>query len=119
MARDETPSRRLRAAFFESPAAVVGIALFCLVLVVALAAPLISPQNPYDPAQLDALDGRLPPGQSKKVQSSLKLDLVRKKGVAMVTHQRRVKGTGTRRRTVEPARLASIAPEDVRSRWPN
>ena len=57
MARDETPSRRLRAAFFESPAAVVGIALFCLVLVVALAAPWISPQNPYEcRAQLDALE---------------------------------------------------------------
>jgi peptide/nickel transport system permease protein len=70
MARDETPSRRLRAAFFESPAAVVGIVLFCLVLVVALAAPLISPQNPYDPAQLDALDGRLPPGATSSTGST-------------------------------------------------
>ena len=37
--------------------------LVLLVLVVcAIAAPLISPQNPYDLAQLDIMDGRLPPG---------------------------------------------------------
>jgi peptide/nickel transport system permease protein len=70
MARDEAPPRRLRAAFFESPAAVVGMALFCLLLVVALAAPLISPHNPYDPAQLDALDGRLPPGSTSSTGST-------------------------------------------------
>lgn len=70
MARDEKPFRRFRAAFFESPAAVVGIALLGLVLVVALAAPLISPQNPYDPAQLDALDGRLPPGSTSSTGST-------------------------------------------------
>jgi peptide/nickel transport system permease protein len=62
MARDETPFRRIRAAFFISPTAVVGIVLLSLILVVALAAPWISPQNPFDPAQLNAQDGRLPPG---------------------------------------------------------
>jgi peptide/nickel transport system permease protein len=70
VARDELPFRHLRAAFFDSPAAVAGIALFCLILVVAVAAPLISPQNPYDPAQLDALDGRLPPGSTSSAGST-------------------------------------------------
>jgi peptide/nickel transport system permease protein len=32
------------------------------VILVALLAPWISPQNPYDLAQLDIMDGRLPPG---------------------------------------------------------
>lgn len=62
MARDETPFRRIRTAFFVSPTAIVGIVLLSLILVVALAAPWISPQNPFDPVQLDAQDGRLPPG---------------------------------------------------------
>ena len=53
MARDETPFRRIRTAFFVSPTAIVGIVLLGLILVVALAAPLISPQNPYDPVQLE------------------------------------------------------------------
>lgn len=40
------------------------LALFALLVLVvaALAAPLISPQNPYDLAQLNIADGRLPPG---------------------------------------------------------
>src|SRR5271155_1635470 len=62
MARDETPFRRLRAAFFLSPTAVVGIVLLSLILVIALAAPWISPQNPFDAVQLNAQDGRLAPG---------------------------------------------------------
>ncbi|MFH1603105.1 MAG: ABC transporter permease, partial [Pseudomonadota bacterium] len=36
--------------------------LLLVILLIALFAPLISPQNPYDLAQLDVLDSRLPPG---------------------------------------------------------
>lgn len=50
------------AAFFANPTAVVGLALLVVIVVVALAAPLISAQNPYDLAQLDVSDGKLPPG---------------------------------------------------------
>ena len=64
MARDETPFRRIGAAFFVSPTAIVGIVLLSLVLIAALAAPVISPQNALDPVQIHALDGRLPPGAS-------------------------------------------------------
>lgn len=50
------------AAFFESPLAVVGLAGLVLLVAAALAAPLIAPQDPYDLAQLDIMDGTLPPG---------------------------------------------------------
>ena len=62
MAREESPLRRIAADFAADPLAVAGLALLALILVAALGAPLISPQNPYDLAQLDIMDGRLPPG---------------------------------------------------------
>jgi peptide/nickel transport system permease protein len=61
---DEAPLRRLLAEFFESRLASCGLALFVVVALAALLAPLISPQNPYDLSQLDILDGRLEPGMS-------------------------------------------------------
>ena len=62
MAREQTPLRRIAADFSESKLALAGLALLALILLVALFAPLISPQNPYDLAQLDVRDSRLPPG---------------------------------------------------------
>ena len=61
-AREETPFRRFLADFAESRMAVLGLVVFAAILVAALAAPWVSPQNPYDLAQLDIMDGRLPPG---------------------------------------------------------
>jgi peptide/nickel transport system permease protein len=58
----ETPFRRIASDFADSRIAVFGLALLGLIVLMAIAAPLISPQNPYDLAQLDVLDGRLPPG---------------------------------------------------------
>lgn len=59
----ETPLRRFVSAYCESKLA-VGAALFLLVLILLAAfAPLIAPQNPYDLAQVDVLDSRLPPGE--------------------------------------------------------
>lgn len=59
----ETPLRRFVAEYCESRLA-VGAALFLLVLILLAAlAPLIAPQNPYDLAQVDVLDSRLPPGE--------------------------------------------------------
>ncbi|HEY6720437.1 MAG TPA: ABC transporter permease [Burkholderiales bacterium] len=54
--------RGIAAEFAKSRIALAGLALIALILFVALFAPLISPQNPYDLAQLDLLDSRLPPG---------------------------------------------------------
>jgi peptide/nickel transport system permease protein len=61
-AKEETPFRRFVADFTDSKMAVLGLVVFALILGCALAAPYISPQNPYDLAQLDIMDGRLPPG---------------------------------------------------------
>jgi len=62
MQREQTPLRRIVADFAESRLALSGLAVLLLILFVALFAPLISPQNPYDLAQLDVQDSRLPPG---------------------------------------------------------
>ena len=61
-AKAETPFRRFVSDFASSKLAMFGLALFLVVVVAALAAPLISPQNPYDLNQLDIMDGRQPPG---------------------------------------------------------
>ena len=58
----ETPFQRFRAEFFESRIATVALGAFCIIGLLALLAPWITPQNPYDLAQVDVLDGRLPPG---------------------------------------------------------
>src|SRR3546814_14439248 len=60
--KEESELRRKTRSFLRSPGAVVGIVLLVAVILLAAFAPLISPQNPYDLAQLDILDGRLPPG---------------------------------------------------------
>ena len=62
MDRSQTPLQRFAADFARSRLALAGLATLLLILLAALFAPLISPQNPYDLAQLDVLDSRLPPG---------------------------------------------------------
>ena len=54
--------RSFVAGYAESRTAIVGIVLLAVLVVAALLAPLIAPQNPYDLAKLDILDARLPPG---------------------------------------------------------
>lgn len=60
--RVETPFRRFVAHFAESKLALVGLAVFVVIALAALFAPWIAPQDPYDLAQLDIMDGRLEPG---------------------------------------------------------
>ena len=57
------PWRRFASEFAESKLAMAGLALLAAIVLVAIAAPLVSPQNPYDLAQLDVLDSKLPPGE--------------------------------------------------------
>jgi peptide/nickel transport system permease protein len=57
----EPPVARFWREFRESPIAVLGLGVVVLVTLAAIFAPLITPQNPYDLAQLSILDGRLPP----------------------------------------------------------
>ena len=58
----ETPFQRFRAEFFESKIATVALCVLGVIILLAIFAPWITPQNPYDLAQVDVLDGRLPPG---------------------------------------------------------
>jgi peptide/nickel transport system permease protein len=58
----ETPFQRFRSEFFASRIATAALAVVSLIVLLALVAPWIVPQNPYDLAQVDVLDGRLPPG---------------------------------------------------------
>ena len=59
----QPPWRRFAAEFAESRLALAGLALLAAIVLLAIAAPAISPQNPYDLAQLDVMDSRLPPGE--------------------------------------------------------
>jgi peptide/nickel transport system permease protein len=61
-AKVETPFQRFRAEFFESKIATAALGLLGIIILLAILAPWITPQNPYDLAQVDVLDGRLPPG---------------------------------------------------------
>ena len=58
----EGPWRRAIVEFSRSRLAVVGLVMLVIIVAIALTAPWISPQNPYDLAQLDVLDSKLAPG---------------------------------------------------------
>lgn len=60
--RPETPFRRMVAEFTTSPLAVAAFIIFVIITALAILAPLIAPQNPYDLMQLDIMNGKLPPG---------------------------------------------------------
>ncbi|MFP4126033.1 MAG: ABC transporter permease [Alphaproteobacteria bacterium] len=57
----EPPVARFWREFRQSPVALLGLAVVVTLSFAAIFAPLITPQNPYDQAQLSILDGRLPP----------------------------------------------------------
>ncbi len=61
--KEETPFRRFVSEFAESKLALIGLAMLLLVLTVAILAPVISPQNPYDLGQIDLMDSKLAPGE--------------------------------------------------------
>ncbi len=58
----ESPFRRFVSDFSESKMALLGLAVFLCIVFAAVFAPYISPQDPYDLAQLDIMEGRLEPG---------------------------------------------------------
>jgi peptide/nickel transport system permease protein len=61
-AAPRSPAREFAAGFARDRIAVAALALLVLLLAAALAAPWLSPQDPYDLAQLDILDALLAPG---------------------------------------------------------
>lgn len=50
--------------FLRSKPAIIGLVTLLIVVLMALFAPFITPQNPYDLMQLDVLDARLAPGSA-------------------------------------------------------
>lgn len=58
----ETPWRRFVKAFAQDRIAMFGLVVLLLVLGLALFAPWITPQNPYDLNSVDLMDSRLKPG---------------------------------------------------------
>ena len=60
--KPQTPFQRFIEDFCESRLALFGLFLLILCLFVALFAPLISPQNPFDIGALDLMDAKSPPG---------------------------------------------------------
>jgi peptide/nickel transport system permease protein len=61
--REETPLRRFVSQFMEDKVAVFGLGLLGLILLLALLAPVLAPQNPYDLASVDLMDSKQPPGE--------------------------------------------------------
>jgi peptide/nickel transport system permease protein len=57
----ETTFRRFVSDFVENRVAVAALIVFVAIVFVAIFAPLISPQDPYDLRVIDILDSRLPP----------------------------------------------------------
>lgn len=57
-----TPLGRFWQEFRESHVALAALAVVAAIVLLALAAPLIAPQNPYDLTQLVLMDARRPPG---------------------------------------------------------
>ena len=60
----QSPWRRVAVEFISSPTAVVGLLVLVLIVLVAVLAPWIVVQNPYDLMQLNVLDARLAPGSA-------------------------------------------------------
>ncbi|WP_211473767.1 ABC transporter permease [Collimonas humicola] len=60
----ETPWQRFVRNYFSSKIATIGFVLLVLILLAAIFAPAISPQDPYDLAKLDVMDSRLEPGKA-------------------------------------------------------
>ncbi|KRD96365.1 peptide ABC transporter permease [Bosea sp. Root381] len=59
-----TPLQRALRAFAGSRLAMLGLIALAAIVALAIAAPWIAPQNPYDLMQLDIMDGQLPPGST-------------------------------------------------------
>lgn len=56
--------------FFESRVAALGLAALIVIVAVALLAPYVSPQNPYDLMSIDIMDSKLKPG-AKSMDDSI------------------------------------------------
>jgi len=62
VAQAESPLKRVLSDYCDSKVAIGALFVIMAIAFVAIFAPLISPQNPYDLGEIDILDGRQPPG---------------------------------------------------------
>lgn len=58
----ETPLRRFWSEYCESKIALTALGVLILIVLAAIFAPWITPQNPYDLATVSIMDSRMPPG---------------------------------------------------------
>jgi peptide/nickel transport system permease protein len=61
--KPETPFRRLAADFFDTRVATGAFGALAIIVLMALLAPWLAPQNPYDLATVTVMDARLAPGE--------------------------------------------------------
>ena len=61
--KEQTPLGRIWGEFAASKLALAGLAMLLVVVLIAIFAPFISPQNPYDLSQIDLMDSKLSPGE--------------------------------------------------------
>src|SRR5215212_9563047 len=61
--KGESLLRRHVSEFLKGPGAVAGLAVLVALVVIAVLAPAITPQNPYDLSRLDIMDNVLKPGE--------------------------------------------------------
>ncbi|MEM7497160.1 MAG: ABC transporter permease [Pseudomonadota bacterium] len=59
-----SPFRRFLSEYAENHISVAAAVLLSAIVILALAAPLLAPQNPYDLAQVSIFDSKLPPGSA-------------------------------------------------------
>jgi len=57
-----SPHKKLWLEFCENRIALLAFVVLIVLIVLSLLSPIISPQDPYDLAEINILDGRLPPG---------------------------------------------------------
>lgn len=69
----DTPSAELLRAFFRDRFAAAGAAVLLVLVLAALFAPWVAPQNPYDLAVLNIDDTKLPPGARSPASGMLHL----------------------------------------------
>ena len=61
--KERTGFAKFAADYAESPIAIVGLVVGTVIVLAAIFAPWITPQDPYDLANLDLMDSRLRPGE--------------------------------------------------------
>jgi len=83
-AASRSPFRQTISALLHDRLALAGLIIVAIFVIAAIFAPLLAPQNPYDLAQLDILDGRLPPG-SRRACGSFSLPRRVDRGCALIS----------------------------------